>query len=157
MSVLFADPSGARDFDFEEEQPAKGAEGATARGVAGGVLGGLAGWAISVGTLALPGLGPFVATGPILSGLSGAAAGAAVGGIAGALVGLGIPEYEAKQYEGRLKRGGALIAVHSDDALERDRARRIFESEGAEGIRTAEESGAVDEPRARRSSEQPRV
>jgi len=158
ISVLFADRKGTRDF--AHEQHTKAPEGAATGGATGGLLGGVAGWLVGIGTLAIPGLGPFVAAGPIMAALSGAAAGAAVGGIAGALVGMGMPEYEAKQYEGKLRQGNALISVHSTDSHERDRAKEIFEAEGAEGIRTTGEADVDDdEPRGgrKRSSDQPRV
>ena len=87
-----------------------------------------------IGALAIPGLGPFIAAGPIMAALSGAAAGAALGGIAGALIGMGIPEYEAKRYEGKIKEGNILISVHTDNSTERARARQIFEEAGAEDI-----------------------
>jgi len=144
ISVLLPDRSGSRDF--AHEQHTKAPEGATTGGVAGGVLGGIAGWLVGIGTLAIPGLGPFVAAGPMLAALSGAAAGAAVGGLAGALVGMGVPEYEAKRYEGKLRHGNILISVHTDDGSQRERAKEIFESVDAEDIGTAGEE-PVDESR----------
>jgi len=144
ISVLLADRSGSRDF--AHEQHTKAPEGATTGGVAGGVLGGIAGWLVGIGTLAIPGLGPFVAAGPMLAALSGAAAGAAVGGLAGALVGMGVPEYEAKRYEGKLRHGNILISVHTDDGNQRERAKEIFESVDAEDIGAAGEE-PVDESR----------
>lgn len=98
------------------------------------MLGGALGWLVGIGALAIPGLGPFIAAGPILAALSGAAAGAALGGITGALIGLGIPEYEAKRYEGKIKEGNLLISVHTENRTERARAKRIFELAGAEDI-----------------------
>ena len=98
------------------------------------------GWLVGIGALAIPGLGPFIAAGPIMAALSGAAAGAALGGITGALIGFGIPEYEAKRYEGKLKEGNLLISVHTDDSTERDRAKTIFEEAGAEDISYTEEA-----------------
>jgi uncharacterized membrane protein len=103
------------------------------------VLGGTLGWLVGVGSLAIPGLGPFIAAGPILAALSGAAVGAAVGGVTGALVGFGIPEFEAKRYEGKLREGNILISVHTEDSDERDRAKQVFEAAGAEDVRTAGE------------------
>ena len=144
ISVLLPDRSGTRDF--AHEHATKAPEGATTGGVAGGVLGGIAGWLVGIGSLAIPGLGPFVAAGPILASLSGAAAGAAVGGLTGALVGMGVPEYEAKRYEGKLRQGNILISVHTDDGNQRERAKEIFESVGAEDIGTAGEE-SVDEPK----------
>jgi hypothetical protein len=144
ISVLLPDRTGTRDFAHEHNT--KAPEGAMAGGAAGGVLGGVAGWLVGIGSLAIPGLGPFVAAGPILAALSGAAAGAAVGGLTGALVGMGVPEYEAKRYEGKLREGNILISVHTDDGDQRDRAKEIFESAGAEDIGTAGEQ-AVREPK----------
>src|SRR5262245_26217552 len=132
ISVLFPDRSGTRDF--AHEQHTKAPEGAMAGGATGGVLGGIAGWLVGVGSLAIPGLGPFIAAGPIVAALSGAAAGAAIGGLAGALVGMGVPEYEAKRYEGKLRQGNILISVHTEDGNERERAKEIFETAGAEDI-----------------------
>jgi hypothetical protein len=132
ISVLFPDKAGTRDF--AHEQHTKAPEGAAAGAGTGGVLGGTLGWLVGIGALAIPGLGPFIAAGPILAALSGAAAGAALGGLTGALIGLGIPEYEAKRYEGKVKEGNLLISVHTEDSTERARARQIFEQEGAEDI-----------------------
>jgi hypothetical protein len=137
ISVLLPDKAGTRDF--AHEQHTKAPEGATAGAGAGGVLGGTLGWLAGVGSLAIPGLGPFIAAGPILGALSGAAVGAAVGGVTGALVGFGIPEFEAKRYEGKLREGNILISVHTEDSDERDRARECFEDAGAEDVRTAGE------------------
>jgi hypothetical protein len=154
VSVLFPDRSGARDF--AHQQNTKAPEGATAGMTTGGLLGGVGGWLVGIGALAIPGLGPFVAAGPLLAALSGAAAGAAVGGVAGALIGMGIPEYEAKQYEGKLRNGNLLISVHTNSSAERARAKEIFEAEGAEDVKTVGEE-AVDDARKRsRRSDQPR-
>ena len=101
---------------------------------AGGVAGGVLGWLVGIGSLAIPGVGPFIAAGPILAALGGVAAGGALGGVTGALVGMGIPEYEAKQYEGKLKSGNILISVHTEDSKERDAAKKIFESARADDI-----------------------
>jgi hypothetical protein len=98
------------------------------------MLGGALGWLVGIGALAIPGLGPFIAAGPIMAALSGAAAGAALGGLTGALIGMGIPEYEAKRYEGKVKEGNLLISVHAENSTERDRAKTIFEEAGAEDI-----------------------
>ena len=132
ISVLFPDKTGTRDF--AHEQHTKAPEGAATGAGTGGVLGGALGWLVGIGALAIPGLGPFIAAGPIMAALSGAAAGAAVGGITGALIGLGIPEYEAKRYEGKIKEGNLLISVHTDNRTERARAKQIFEQAGAEDI-----------------------
>jgi hypothetical protein len=146
VSVLLPDQRGTRDF--AHEQHTKAPEGATAGGLTGGVLGGVAGWLVGIGSLAIPGLGPFVAAGPILAALSGAAAGAAVGGLTGALIGLGVPEYEAKQYEGKLREGNILVSVHTEDADQRRLAKNIFEEAGADDIRTVGEEGVDDARRA---------
>jgi len=100
------------------------------------------GWLVGIGALAIPGLGPFVAAGPIMAALAGAGVGGAVGGVTGALVGLGIPEYEAKRYEGRLQRGGILVSVHCDTSDEIKRAKEIMERTGAEDISSAGEASA---------------
>jgi hypothetical protein len=142
ISVLFPDKTGTRDF--AHEQHTKAPEGAAT----GGLLGGALGWLVGIGALAIPGLGPFIAAGPIMTALSGAAAGAALGGVTGALIGLGIPEYEAKRYEGKIKEGNILISVHTEDSTERDRAKAIFERAGAEDISYTEEAGVEKEARA---------
>jgi Protein of unknown function (DUF3341) len=132
ISVLFPDKSGTKDFAYE--QHTKAPEGAAAGAGTGGILGGALGWLVGIGALAIPGLGPFIAAGPIMAALSGAAAGAALGGLTGALIGMGIPEYEAKRYEGKVREGNILISVHTDDRDERARARRILEEAGAEDV-----------------------
>src|ERR1041384_6402570 len=113
ISVLFPDKSGTKDF--AHEQHTKAPEGAATGAGTGGVLGGAFGWLVGIGALAIPGLGPFIAAGPLVMALSGAAAGAALGGVTGAFIGLGIPEYEAKRYEGKIKAGNMLISVHAQD------------------------------------------
>ncbi len=145
ISVLLPDKTGTRDF--AHEQHTKAPEGAATGASTGGVLGGALGWLVGIGALAIPGLGPFIAAGPIMAALSGAAAGAALGGVTGALIGLGIPEYEAKRYEGKIKDGNILISVHADDSTERDRAKAIFERAGAEDISYTEEAGVEKEAR----------
>jgi len=138
ISVLLPDTTGTRDF--AHEQHTKAPEGAAAGAGTGVLLGGALGWLVGIGALAIPGLGPFIAAGPIMAALSGAAAGAAVGGVTGALIGLGMPEYEAKQYEGKIKEGRVLISVHTENSTERDRAKTIFEQAGAEDISYTEEA-----------------
>jgi hypothetical protein len=138
ISVLLPDKSGTKDF--AHEQHTKAPEGATTGGVAGGVLGGALGWLVGIGALAIPGVGPFIAAGPIMAALGGAAVGGAVGGIAGALIGLGIPEYEAKRYEGKIRSGNVLISVHTEDSDEIKRAKQIFEAAGAQDISSTGES-----------------
>ncbi len=146
ISALLPDKSGTRDF--AHEQHTKAPEGAATGASTGGVVGGALGWLVGIGALAIPGLGPFIAAGPIMAALSGAAAGAALGGLTGALIGLGIPEYEAKRYEGKIKEGNILISVHAHDSTERDRAKAIFERAGAEDISYTEEKGVSEEARA---------
>lgn len=138
ISVLLPDQSGSKDF--AHEQHTKAPEGATTGGVTGGVVGGALGWLVGIGALAIPGVGPFIAAGPIMAALGGAAVGGAVGGIAGALVGLGIPEYEAKRYEGKIRSGNVLISVHTEDSDEIKRAKEIFKRSGAEDISSTGES-----------------
>jgi hypothetical protein len=132
VSVLFPDKQGTKDF--AHEQHTKAPEGATAGAGSGAILGGALGWLVGIGALAIPGLGPFIAAGPIMAALAGAAGGAAVGGLTGALMGMGIPEYEAKRYEGKVKDGNILMSVHTEDGNERERAKEIFVKGGAEDI-----------------------
>jgi hypothetical protein len=139
ISVLFPDKRGTRDF--AHEKATKAPEGAAAGAGTGGVVGGVLGWLAGIGSLAIPGLGPFIAAGPIMAALAGAGAGAAVGGLTGALIGMGIPEYEAKQYEGKIKQGNILISVHSEDSDEVKRAKEIFERVGAHDISSTGEEG----------------
>lgn len=140
ISVLLPDNEGTRAFAHEKHT--KAPEGAATGAGTGGVLGGVLGWLAGIGSLAIPGIGPFVAAGPIMAALGGAAVGATVGGLTGALVGLGIPEYEAKQYEGKLRQGNILISVHSENSTEADKAKKIFEKAGAEDIASATEKAA---------------
>jgi len=137
ISVLFADKRGTKDFAHEKNT--KAPEGAATGAGAGGIAGGALGWLAGIGALAIPGVGPFVAAGPVMAALSGAAIGAGTGGVIGALVGLGIPEYEAKRYEGKLKEGNILLSVHSDNSDETSRAKEILERAGAEDISTTSE------------------
>src|SRR6202158_2053782 len=132
VSVLFPDKKGTRDF--AHEQNTKAPEGAATGATGGALLGGALGWMVGIGALAIPGLGPFIAAGPLMAALAGAAGGAAAGGLTGALIGMGIPEYEAKRYEGKVKDGNILMSVHTEDSKERDRAKKIFEDGGAEDI-----------------------
>jgi hypothetical protein len=143
ISVLFPDKRGTKDF--AHEQHTKAPEGAAAGAGTGGLLGGVLGWLAGIGALAIPGVGPFIAAGPIMAALGGAALGAAVGGIAGALVGMGIPEYEAKRYEGKVKEGNILISVHAENADEINRAKGIFKKAGAHDISSAQEVGVEHE------------
>jgi hypothetical protein len=137
ISVLFPDKSGTRDFAHEHNT--KMPEGAATGAGAGGALGGVVGLLAGIGALAIPGVGPLIAAGPILAALSGAAVGAAVGGIAGALIGLGIPEIEARRYEGKIKEGNILISVHTDTGEQVKKAKAAFEAAGATDITTTTE------------------
>ncbi len=150
ISALFADKSGTRDFAHEKNT--KAPEGAVAGVGAGGAIGGTLGLLAGIGALAIPGLGPFIAAGPIMAALSGAAAGAAVGGVTGALIGMGIPELEAKQYEGKLKAGNVLISVHVEDSNERKRAKETLERVGAKDIAVTGEKGVPSSSQPRSSS-----
>jgi hypothetical protein len=138
ISVLLPDQDGTRDFAHEKNT--KAPEGAVTGAGTGGVVGGVLGWLAGMGSLAIPGVGPFVAAGPIMAALGGAAAGSALGGVTGALVGLGIPEYEAKRYEGKLREGNILISVHSDNSKQTDRAEEIFKRADAHDISSTSES-----------------
>ena len=141
ISVLFPDSVGTKDF--AHEKATKAPEGATTGGAAGAVLGGTLGWLVGIGSLAIPGVGPFIAAGPIMAALAGAGVGGALGGLTGALVGMGIPEYEAKRYEGLVKDGGILVSVHCDDSDLVKRAKEIFTAAGGEGIASAGESSNI--------------
>ena len=123
-----------RNADFAHEQHTKAPEGAATGAGGGAVLGGALGWMVGIGALAIPGLGPFIAAGPIMAALAGAGAGAAAGGLTGALIGMGIPELEAKQYEGKVKSGNILMSVHAEDGREVTRAKEILKNGGAEEI-----------------------
>ena len=125
ISVLFPDTESTRDFAHEKHT--KAPEGAAAGAGTGLVVGGTLGWLVGIGALAIPGLGPFIAAGPIMAALAGAGVGGTVGGITGALVGMGIPEYEAKRYEGMVKGGGILLSVHSDNSDWTKKAKEILE------------------------------
>jgi hypothetical protein len=138
ISVLFPDNQGSKDFAIEKET--KAPEGATTGGLSGGILGGALGWLAGIGALAIPGVGPFIAAGPIMGLLGGMGVGGAIGGLAGALIGMGIPEYEAKRYEGRIRKGGILLSVHADSSDWVKRARAILEQTGAEEISASGEA-----------------
>lgn len=140
ISVLYPDRSGAQELTHDNST--KAPEGAAAGAGTGGVVGATVGWLVGIGSLAIPGIGPFIAAGPILAALSGAAVGATVGGITGGLIGMGIPEYEAKLYEGKLRDGKVLISVHTDDGKQLDRAKKTFETMGAEDIGVSSEHSA---------------
>src|SRR5262245_2765337 len=140
ISVLFPENQGTKDFAHEKHT--KAPESATTGAGTGVVVGGALGWLAGIGALAIPGLGPFIAAGPIMAALAGAGVGGTVGGIVGALVGMGIPEYEAKRYEGRVKKGGILLSVHSDNSDWAKKAKRILEQTGAEDVSSTGESNA---------------
>ena len=137
ISVLMPESRGTPDVGAVKAT--KAPEGATTGAVTGGAVGGTVGLLAGIGSLAIPGLGPFIAAGPIMAALSGAAAGATAGGLVGALVGLGIPEYEAKAYEERVKKGGYLIAVHVEDGDEGKVVRDMMERNGLEDVSSASE------------------
>jgi hypothetical protein len=138
VSVLLPDNQSTRDFAHEKET--KAPEGTAAGVTAGGAIGGTLGVLAGIGVLAIPGIGPFIAAGPIMAGLAGLGAGGAVGGLIGGLVGMGIPEYEAKRYEGRIQDGGILLSVHCDTSAEIDRAKALLKSTGADDIASSSES-----------------
>jgi hypothetical protein len=142
ISALFPDMDGTRHF--AHEQNSKAPEGATAGAGGGAVVGGALGLFIGMGALVIPGIGPVIAAGPILSALVGTGAGAAVGGLTGALIGMGMPEFEAKQYEEKMNGGNILISVHIEDAAQRSRVKAIFKN--ASAVTAAEElEDRVDE------------
>ena len=140
ISVLFSENTGSKDFALEKGN--KAAEGATAGAGTGAVAGGVLGWIIGIGALAIPGLGPFVAGGPIVAALAGVGVGDTLGGITGALIGMEIPEYEAKRGEGRVKDGGNVLSVHSDDSVWTKRAKEVLERTGAQDIASTGEASA---------------
>lgn len=137
ISFLMPDRDGAQDFAFTKES--KVPEGAATGAGTGAVVGGALGLLVGLGALAIPGVGPFIAAGPIMAALAGAGVGGAIGGVAGGLIGLGIPEYEAKRYEGIVKNGGILLSVHADSSDEVSRAKKCLERTGAEDISTTGE------------------
>jgi hypothetical protein len=140
ISVLFPDNQGTKDFAHEKHT--KAPEGAVTGGSSGAVIGGALGWLAGIGALAIPGVGPFIAAGPIMGMLGGIGVGTAIGGLTGALIGLGIPEYEARRYEGRIQRGGILLSVHCDDHEWAKRAKNILHQTGAEDVAAAGEASA---------------
>jgi hypothetical protein len=156
ISVLLPDSRSSKEFAHEKNT--KAPEGTTTGVTAGGIVGGALGLLAGIGVLAIPGLGPFIAAGPIMGALAGLGVGGAVGGIVGALVGMGIPEYEAKRYEGRVKNGGVLLSVHCADSDEVSKAKDLLKHTGAEDISSAGEKAAsthgvyTDQPRANREA-----
>lgn len=140
ISVVFPDEQRSRDFATSNET--KAPEGAAVGVGAGGLMGGALGLLAGIGALAIPGLGPLIAAGPILATLSGVAAGATVGGVTGALVGLGIPEIEAKRYESKLRSGSVLVAVHTENRQQQELAERIYKTSRAENVFSTSETNA---------------
>ncbi len=140
ISALLQDNPGTKDFAHEKHT--KAPEGATTGVLAGGVIGGTIGLLIGAGMLAIPGVGPLIAAGPVIGALTGVGSGGVVGGVVGALVGMGIPEYEAKRYEGRIKEGGVLLSVHCDNADWVSKAKDLLHQTGAEDVASASESRA---------------
>ena len=153
ISVLFPQNEGTKDFATEKST--KAPEGTAAGAGTGAVIGGALGWLAGIGALAIPGAGPFIAAGPIMAALAGVGVGGAIGGITGALVGMGIPEYEAKRYEGRVREGGILLSVHSDDSNWTTKAKDILQRSGAQDVSSASEAKAdymkTDKPLPRAS------
>jgi hypothetical protein len=154
ISALLPDNVGTKDFAHEKNT--KAPEGAATGAASGAVLGGVLGWLSGIGMLAIPGIGPLIAAGPIVAALAGVGAVGVVGGIVGALAGMGIPEYEAKRYEGRVKHGGILLSVHCDNSDWVKRAEEIFKRTGGEDISSSGEASAdfakSDKPMARTST-----
>jgi hypothetical protein len=140
ISVLFPENEGTKDFAHKKDT--KAPEGTAAGVGTGAVVGGGIGWLAGIGALAIPGLGPFIAAGPIMAALAGVGVGGAIGGITGALIGMGIPEYEAKRYEGRVKEGGILLSVHSDNSEWTKKAKEILKATGADDISSTGEASA---------------
>ena len=151
ISVLFPENVGTKDF--AHEKGTKAPEGAATGGTTGLIVGGALGWLAGIGALAIPGLGPFIAAGPIMGALAGAGTGGVVGGLIGALVGMGIPEYEAKRYEGMIKEGKILLSVHADNSDWVKKAKDVLETTGAQDISSSGEYSAdyakTDKPRVR--------
>jgi hypothetical protein len=141
ISILSPDRGGVRELGHENST--KAPEGAATGAGTGALLGGALGWAAGIGALAIPGVGPLIAAGPILATLTGLAVGGTIGGVSGALIGLGIPEYEAKQYESKLREGHTLLCVHAQDSNEAAKARKILTEEKAEAISTGREAAAA--------------
>jgi hypothetical protein len=154
ISVLYSENTGTKDF--AHVKATKAPEGASTGAGTGAVIGGVLGWLAGIGAIAVPGIGPFIAAGPVMAALAGVGAGGVIGGIGGALVGIGIPEYEAKRYEGRIRNGGILISVHCDDADWTQKAKTILLETGAQDVSSTGEASAdfakSDKPLPRRHS-----
>ena len=144
ISVLLPDSKSTKEFAHHKDT--KAPEGTTVGVTAGGAIGGTLGVLAGIGALAIPGIGPFIAAGPIMAGLAGLGVGGALGGLVGALVGMGIPEYEAKRYEGRVKDGGTLLSVHCDTSDEITKAKDVLKSTGADDISSTSEAGSDSKP-----------
>jgi hypothetical protein len=140
ISVLFPHNDGSKDFAVKNST--KVPEGATAGVGTGAIVGGALGWLAGIGALAIPGVGPFIAAGPIMAALAGVGVGGAVGGVTGALIGLGLPEYEAKRFAGRIEKGGILLSVHCDNSEWVKRAKDIMKNTSAESISSSGEDSA---------------
>lgn len=140
ISVLLPENVGSKDFAHVHDT--KAPEGAAAGAGTGAVVGGALGWLAGIGALAIPGLGPFIAAGPIMAALAGVGVGGTVGGVTGALIGMGMPEYVAVRYEGRVKKGGILLSVHTDNSEWKKRAENILQRTGAEDISYSGEATA---------------
>jgi hypothetical protein len=151
VSLLLPENAGTKDLAHEKHT--KAPEGAATGGLAGGVAGGVLGWLTGIGALVIPGLGPLLAAGPIVAALAGVGAVGALGGIVGALAGMGIPEYEARRYEGRIREGGVLLSVHCDNREWVKRARQLLAETGAQDIASASEKAGdfanADKPKPR--------
>jgi hypothetical protein len=151
ISVLFPENQGTKDF--AHEKGTKAPEGAATGAGSGAVVGGALGWLAGVGSIAIPGVGPFLAAGPIMGALAGAGVGGATGGLLGALIGAGVPEYEAKRYEGRIREGGILVSVHCDNSEWTSKAKDLLERTGADDVSSTGEAGAdfaeTDKPKPR--------
>src|SRR6202167_211247 len=142
ISVLLPDNQSTKDFAHEKNT--KAPEGTTAGVATGGVVGGTLGLLAGIGALAIPGVGPLIAAGPIVAALAGVGVGGVAGGIVGALVGMGIPEYEAKRYEGAVKDGGTLLSVHCDTSEQIDSAKEALKETGARDIASTSEEGSKE-------------
>lgn len=140
ISVLLPENAGNKDLGVEKSN--KSPEGAATGAASAAVVAGTLGWLAGIGMIAIPGIGPLIAAGPLVAALAGVGAGAALGGVTGALIGLGFPEYEAKRYEGRVKAGGILVSVHCDSNEWAKRATSVLEDQGAEAIAQTGEAPA---------------
>jgi len=140
VSVLLADNKGTKDFAHKKDT--KAPEGATTGGTSGAAVGGILGWLAGIGALAIPGVGPLIAAGPIVAALAGAGVGGVIGGLTGALIGMGIPEYEAKRFEGMIKEGKALVSVHCDSQEWVSKAKEVLENAGGTDIASRSEESA---------------